>query len=65
MPSIKIKGMTCQHCVASVTNTLGEINGISDVKVVLEKGEATFNTDKPVADEIIRQAIKDIGFEAE
>ena len=65
MTSIKIKGMTCQHCVASVTKALEEINGVSNVKVVLEKGTATFNKDHPVTDEVIRQAIKDIGFESE
>ncbi|HIJ78032.1 MAG: heavy-metal-associated domain-containing protein [Desulfobulbaceae bacterium] len=65
MPSIKIKGMNCQHCVASVTDALQKIAGISEVKVVLEKGEATFQTDKPVADEVIRQAIKEIGFTCE
>jgi copper chaperone len=65
MPKIKIKGMTCQHCVASVANALGEINGISEVQAVLENGEATFKMDKPVDDEVIRQAINDIGFECE
>lgn len=63
MPTIKIKGMSCQHCVASVTEALSEISGISDAKVNLEAGEAMYNEAAPVNGEIIKKAIKDIGFE--
>jgi copper chaperone len=63
MPTITVKGMSCQHCVASVTKALSEITGISDVVVSLEKGTATFNENAPVAPEIIKKAIAAIGFE--
>jgi len=63
MPTIKIKGMSCQHCVSSVTKALSAIAGISDVKVSLEKGEATFTESSPVSKETIKDAITKIGFE--
>ena len=63
MPTIKVKGMSCQHCVASVTKALAEIEGVSDVQVSLEDGEATFNENVPVADQTIKDAISRIGFE--
>ena len=63
MPTIKVKGMSCQHCVASVTTALSEIEGISDVKVNLEAGEATYNEENPVAADTIKDAIARIGFE--
>ena len=63
MPTIKVKGMSCQHCVASVTKALSGIQGITDVKVSLEKGEATFKEESPVPDQAIRDAITKIGFE--
>ena len=63
MTTIKVKGMSCKHCEASVTKALSEINGITDVRVDLEKGEATFNEATPVAAETIRNAISRIGFE--
>ena len=63
MPTIKVKGMSCQHCVASVTKALSGIEGITDVQVSLEKGEATFNEQNPVDDATIRDAITRIGFE--
>jgi copper chaperone len=63
MPTVKVKGMSCQHCVASVTKALSEIEGISDVQVNLENGEATFNEQNPVDEQIVKDAISNIGFE--
>ena len=56
MKTIKIKGMSCQHCVKAVTKALGEIDGIEDVQVDLDRGEATFDEVKPVALELLREA---------
>jgi len=63
MTTIKVKGMSCQHCVASVTKALSGIEGISDVQVSLEKGEATFKENNPVPEQTIKDAIAKIGFE--
>jgi copper chaperone len=63
MPTIKVKGMSCQHCVASVTKALSDIDGITDVQVNLEKGEATYNEQNPIAEQTIKDAISNIGFE--
>ncbi len=64
MPTIKISGMRCGHCQGSVTKTLSEINGVSNVNVDLEKGEATYTATDDVNVEIIKEAIAKIGFEA-
>lgn len=34
----QVTGMTCQHCVASVTEEVGELPGVSGVQVDLESG---------------------------
>lgn len=65
MSTIKIKGMRCGHCVGSVTKALEAIEGITNVKVDLAKGEADFNESKPVEISKIRAAISAIGFEVE
>lgn len=62
METIKIKGMSCQHCVGSVKKALEAISGLSQVSVNLDKGEATFANNN-VAREQIRAAISKIGFE--
>jgi len=63
MKTIKIEGMTCNHCVMAVTRTLNEIDGIENVKVDLNKGEASFDEVKPLDMEIIKDSIKKAGYE--
>jgi copper chaperone len=63
MATIKIKGMSCQHCVMAVTKALGSIEGITDVRVDLAKGEATFAEAKPIDRNQISEKIKKAGFE--
>lgn len=63
MKTVKIKGMSCQHCVKAVTKALGEIDGVSDVQVDLLRGEATFEEMKPIALEVLQEHIKRAGFE--
>jgi copper chaperone len=62
MMTIKIKGMTCQHCVMAVTKALGGIEGIKDVRVDLQKGEASFTEVVPVNRTLIRERIAKAGF---
>ena len=64
MPTIKVSGMRCGHCQGAVTKALSEIDGITDVNVDLEKGEATYTATSEVSLEIIKEAIAKIGFEA-
>ena len=63
MTTLKIKGMTCRHCVMAVTKALGGINGIRDVQVDLERGEAAFTEEKPVDRALIRERIVKAGFD--
>ena len=63
MATIQIKGMSCNHCVMAVTKALGGIDGISNVKVDLAKGEATFDEANPVDRNVIRERIKKAGYE--
>jgi copper chaperone len=63
MRTVRVKGMSCQHCVKSVKKTLEEIGGITNVAVDLETGEVTFEETGPVDDELMREKIKKAGFE--
>lgn len=65
MKTIKVKGMSCQHCAKAVTKALGEIAGVRNPGVDLEKGEAYFDEAEPVAPEVIKQKIKQAGYEVE
>ncbi|MGC9195393.1 MAG: heavy-metal-associated domain-containing protein [Syntrophobacteraceae bacterium] len=63
MTHLKIKGMSCQHCVRNVKKTLEAIDGITNVTVDLDKGEASFEQTHPVDGELIREKIKKAGYE--
>ena len=63
MATIKIKGMSCNHCVVAVTKALNEIDGIKDVKVDLTKGEAAFDEAAPVDMGVVQEQIKKAGYE--
>jgi copper chaperone CopZ len=43
-----VTGMTCGHCVSSVTEEVGGLPGVSDVQVELESGRVTVTSDAPL-----------------
>jgi copper chaperone len=61
--TLKVKGMSCQHCVMSVTKALSQLEGIKNVQVDLVKGEVRFDNTKEVASNQIEKAISDAGYE--
>lgn len=63
MKSVKIKGMSCQHCVMAVTKALEDIEGIKNVSVDLKTGTATYEEIKPLDAAVIEQAIKKAGYD--
>lgn len=60
---IKVEGMTCQHCVKSVTAAVSSIAPGADVKVDLAKGEVTVQGAFVPDDQRLHDAIESIGFE--
>jgi len=63
MTTIKIKGMSCQHCVMAVKKALNGIDGIENANVDLEAGQATSDATQPVDLEVVKERIKKAGFE--
>jgi len=63
MPTVKIKGMSCSHCVTAVTKALGGIEGVRNVKVDLARGEATFEEATPVDRSVIAERIRKAGYD--
>jgi len=61
---LKVKGMSCQHCVMSVTKALNQLDGIKNIQIDLAKGEVRFDNTKSVASDRIQKAITDAGYEA-
>lgn len=65
MPSVTVKGMSCDHCRMSVAKAVAEVSGVKDVNVSLEKGEAAWTESAPVDMAAVRAAIRGAGFEVE
>lgn len=63
MKSVKIKGMTCHHCVMAVTKALAALDGVKDVKVDLKSGVATYEELKAVDPKVVATAVKKAGYE--
>ncbi len=57
-----VTGMTCGHCVASVTEEIQEIDGVEDVQVVLETGQVTVTSTQPLDDAAVRAAVDEAGY---
>ena len=61
---LKISGMSCQHCVQTVTDALTELPGVQRAKVNLRKGEAVVHfDDSRVNTANLTEAITAAGFE--
>ncbi|MDP1652308.1 MAG: cation transporter [Rhodocyclaceae bacterium] len=64
--AIKVNGMSCGGCVASVTKVLTDLPGVAKAEVVLTPGQATVEFDPAqVSRAALCAAIDDAGFEAE
>ena len=60
---LKVKGMSCQHCVMSVTKALAQLEGIRNVQVELAKGEVGFDNTKSITSDQVQKAIEDAGYQ--
>ena len=61
--TLKIQGMTCNHCVMRVAKALKELTGVQDAQVDLQKGEATITyDDSAVSPEKLSFAVVEAGY---
>jgi copper chaperone CopZ len=56
----RVSGMTCAHCVASVTAELDKLAGVEAVAVSLGRGTATVTGEASLAD--VRAAVEEAGY---
>ena len=58
-----VTGMTCGHCVASVTEEVQEVPGVENVDVALETGTLTVTSSQPVDESAVRAAVEEAGYQ--
>ncbi len=62
--TIQIEGMMCMHCAKTVEKALSAVEGVESVAVDLEGKQAVAQCDGKVADEALKAAVKEAGYEA-
>ena len=58
-----VDGMTCGHCVASVTEEVSKLDGVTAVDVDLTSGRVTVESDGPIDDAAFAAAVDEAGYE--
>jgi copper chaperone len=62
--NVHVEGMTCGHCVETVTKAVNSLNGISRVSVDLDKKQVSVDFDESRTDlDTISSKIIEVGFE--
>ena len=61
--TVRIKGMMCGHCEASVKKALEKLDGIEEAVASHDAGTAVITLSKPVEESAIREAIEKLDFE--
>ncbi|MBK9741258.1 MAG: heavy-metal-associated domain-containing protein [Actinobacteria bacterium] len=62
----KVSGMTCSHCVASVTEEISGIDGVSEVRIdLVPDGESEVSVDsaQPLDVGAVRAAVDEAGYD--
>ncbi|MGP6172178.1 heavy-metal-associated domain-containing protein [Microbacterium sp. A196] len=63
--TLKIDGMTCGHCVSSVTEELSAVAGVNSVAVDLAAGgtsTATVSADAAISNSALEAAVAEAGY---
>jgi copper chaperone len=59
--TFNVAGMSCEHCVAAVTEEVGQVAGVSDVAVDLASGALVVHG-SDVDGEAVRTAVETAGY---
>jgi copper chaperone len=61
--SYTVTGMTCGHCVASVTEEVREIPGVTEVRVDLASGSLSVTSGSLIDEGAVRAAVAEAGYQ--
>ncbi|MFL0584342.1 copper chaperone CopZ [Solibacillus silvestris] len=64
--TLNVQGMSCGHCVKAIEGSVGQLEGVNEVKVKLDAAqvEVSFN-ETQVSIETIKETINDQGYDVE
>ncbi|MEU5527601.1 cation transporter [Micromonospora chersina] len=59
----QVQGMTCGHCVNSVSTEVSTLPGVTDVQVDLASGRVTVTSESPLDTDTVRAAVDEAGYD--
>ncbi|MEU8089856.1 heavy metal-associated domain-containing protein [Micromonospora sp. WMMC264] len=59
----QVSGMTCGHCVNSVSTELSALPGVTGVRVDLATGRVTVTSQNPLDTDTVRAAVDEAGYD--
>ncbi|PSK65181.1 Copper chaperone CopZ [Micromonospora sp. MH33] len=59
----QVQGMTCGHCVNSVSTEVSALPGVTDVQVDLASGRVTVTSESPLETDTVRAAVDEAGYD--
>ncbi|MET7968676.1 heavy-metal-associated domain-containing protein [Micromonospora sp. NPDC005305] len=59
----QVQGMTCGHCVNSVSTEVSALPGVTDVQVDLASGRVTVTSQSPLDTDTVRAAVDEAGYD--
>ena len=61
--TLKIEGMMCGHCEMHTKKALAALDGVASAQVSHQTGTAVVTLEKEVADDVLKQAVVDQGYQ--
>lgn len=64
--TLNVDGMSCGHCVMAIEGSVGKLEGVKEVKVIIDdaKVDVSFN-ESVISLDAIKEAIEDQGYDVE
>lgn len=62
--TLRIEGMTCDHCVHTVQQALASVPGVQSAEVSLDQKKAVVQTQEPLNLSAVMRAVEDEGYKA-
>ena len=61
--TIKILGMMCSHCEATVKNALEALDGVTSARVSHTDGIAVVTMSKEITDDVLKSTVEERGYQ--
>lgn len=60
---VYLEGMHCQMCAGRVTRVFSALEGVESCEVHLAENCAVLELCEPIAEEVLRETVEDLGFD--